>query len=215
MNKERELVLKTEENISKNSYTDETVSEENLKTAYIIPKSSKTLYLFAYWPVYLVYLFQNLINLLYEWMIYIGISAGIILFIAENKILPEYFGIGNIITLRLITDKYEWYSFIGGMFGLNIENTLVAVFLSIAAIALILIIYILPPLLVGAVFVTIGLKHDELFGEKDTKNKFSIIFSNLQDLALLRSKNSLLFSGIINIIILVAIVFALIHFIYQ
>lgn len=107
----------------------------------------------VYWPVFIVYLvfeiFKGIFTQLHKFLIPVFVA----LFVGANWWFPKKFGIDNLLVLRKIFFKAEWFEYIGADIGDGFEASL----LSLIAIIALLAIYVLPPLF-AVRFLNVALK---------------------------------------------------------
>lgn len=118
------------------------------KNKRTIPLGAEILHWLVYWPIFVLYFVFEVAKVIFTKLRYFTIPAFIIFFVWENWIFSKQ-GKDNIFVLRKIFIKSQWLTFLDGYLGAAAVNWFEMLLLSLTAIIILLIIYVLPPLVVS------------------------------------------------------------------
>ena len=101
----------------------------------------------VYWPIFAVYLVFEIFKGIFTQLHRLLIPIFLLLFVGGNWWLPQKIEIYNLLVLRKIFFKAEWYDVLADLFGTP-ENWFMAIISSLIMIISLLAVYVIPPLFV-------------------------------------------------------------------
>lgn len=103
----------------------------------------------VYFPIFIVYLLFEVFKAISTELHRFILPLFILSFVAANWLFPKISHVENLLYLRKIFIKEEWYEYLKRVTGGTIENGFEAVILSLIALIITIMVYLLPPIFVA------------------------------------------------------------------
>lgn len=206
------LIKKAEKKAKSNKVLNDIDEKLGRKKKRKVSIGAEILHWLVYWPIFLVYFVFEVFKVIFTRLHKIAIPVFVILFIGSNWFFPKLFAIENLLYLRKIFSKVEWYGYLNDFLGDTIQNGFEAFVLSVVAIIIMLMIYVLPSLFV-ATFIAetaddLNKRYDWVGYERTFQNIFKTLRKKTEDQYI--AHNKLFFKNkvpkvIINIVSLIVL----------
>ncbi len=199
-----DLLRKAEKKAKANKVLNDIDEKLGRKKKRKISISAEIIHWLIYFPIFLVYFVFEVFKAVFTELHKFVIPVFAVLFVGTNWLLPNLLGVENLLYLRKVFSKAEWYAYLDNYFSVNINNGFEAVVLSLIVILIMLAIYVLPPLFV-ALFIweaadDLNKRYDWIGYERTFQKIFSILRKKTED-QYIGQKRSFVKSKISKIII--------------
>lgn len=145
----KSILKKAEKSANANKILNGIDEKLGRKRERTLPVGVNIIHWLAYWPIFMVYVVFEVFKAIFTRMKKLAIPVFIILFALLNWMLPKMYEFENLLVLRKIFVKAEWYAFVGGVTKGNLSHGFLAFLLSLIVIILLVMLYVLPPLMIA------------------------------------------------------------------
>lgn len=179
------LIKKAEKKAKANKVLNDFAEKHGRTKKRGLPLGGEIVHWLLYWPIFLVYFVFEVFKAIFTRLHVITIPVFVILFIGSNWLFPKIFDIENLLYLKTIFSKAEWYAYLTDFLGNPIRNGFEAILQSGIMVIILLGIYILPSLFI-ALFVSdtskdLNKRYDWVGYERTFKNIFQTLRKRTED----------------------------------
>ncbi len=140
----RGIIKKAQKKANANKILNEIDKRLGWKKQRGIPIGVRIVHGLVYWPIYLFYLIFEIFKVVFTVLEHAAIPVFGVCLIGFNLLFPKLWDIDNLLVLGRIFSKEKWYFFLERFLGAEIINGFAAFMMSLFAILLLLMIYLIP-----------------------------------------------------------------------
>ena len=140
------IIRKAEKEAEQNNELSDTDENPDSKEKQKISIGMEIIHWLVYWPVVAVYFVFEVAKAIVTELHRVALPVFVALFLINNWLFPSLLGVENLLVLRKVFFKEQWLSYLKDFPGVNIDNGVEVLLLSLITVLLLLTIYVLPAL---------------------------------------------------------------------
>lgn len=142
------LIKKAEKKATSNKLMNDIDEKLGRKKKRKISIGAEIIHWLVYWPIVAIYFIFEVFKAIFTEIHRLAIPASAVVFIGTNWLMPKLLGVDNLLIIRKVFVRAEWYAFLDEFLGETIGNGFEAIVLSLIAIVFMLAAYSLPAVVV-------------------------------------------------------------------